>query len=94
MALALNSFLPWHGHMAGLRLCGTEGFTDLQFDGRCPTGVRGTPPHVDVIAAGAKGVVGACVRVYDYLGLRPSDHVGRLPDRSWWARACRPGRSC
>ena len=72
MALALNSFLPWHGHMAGLRLCGTEGFTDLQFDGRCPTGVRGTPPHVDVIAAGAKGVVGACVRVYDYLGLRPS----------------------
>ena len=58
--------------MAGLRLCGTDGFTDLQFDGRCPTGVRGTPPHVDVIAAGAKGVVGACVRVYDYLGLRPS----------------------
>jgi hypothetical protein len=70
MALALNSFLPWRGHIDGLRLCGANGFTELHFDGRCPTGVRGTPPHVDVIAAGSGGVVGACVRVFDYLGSR------------------------
>ncbi|MGD9509801.1 MAG: hypothetical protein AB7I59_19305 [Geminicoccaceae bacterium] len=70
MALALNSFLPWRGHIEGLRLCGSEGFSELHFDGRCPTGVRGTPPHVDVIAAGSAGVVGACVRAFDYLGSR------------------------
>lgn len=70
MALALNSFLPWRDHIEGLELCGSNGFTELHFDGRCPTGVRGTPPHVDVIAAGSRGVVGACVRVFDYLGSR------------------------
>ena len=72
MALALNSFLPWQGRPEALRLCGTEGFAELHFDGRCPTGVRGTPPHIDVIASGPSGVVGATVRVFDYLGWRPS----------------------
>lgn len=75
MALALNSFLPWRGHMDRLRLCGSGGFTELHFDGRCPTGVRGTPPHVDVIAAGSTGVVGACVRAFDYLGSRRPANV-------------------
>lgn len=72
IALALNSFLPWRDHIEGLELCGSHGFTELHFDGRCPTGVRGTPPHVDVIAAGPQGVVGACVRAFDYLGQRRS----------------------
>ena len=72
MALALNSFLPWRDHIEGLELCGSNGFTELHFDGRCPTGVRGTPPHVDVIAAGPGGVVGACVHAFDYLGHRRS----------------------
>lgn len=72
IALALNSFLPWREHIAGLKLCGSQGFTELHFDGRCPTGVRGTPPHVDVIAAGPRGVVGARVHAFDYLGQRRS----------------------
>jgi hypothetical protein len=70
MAIALNSFLPWQGNIESLRLGGVGGFTELHFDGRCPTGVRGTPPHVDVIAAGPAGVAGVCVRVFDYLGSR------------------------
>jgi hypothetical protein len=72
MALALNSFLPWCEQPRGLCLAGTRGFAELHFDGRCPTGVRGTPPHIDVIASGPQGVVGATVRVFDYLGPRRS----------------------
>lgn len=66
-ALALASFLPWLPYVAGLRLAGIEGFRELHFDARCPTGVRGTPPHIDFMASGPNGVAGATVRVFDYL---------------------------
>ena len=72
MALALNSFLPWREHLETLRLAGSTGFTELFFGTRCPTGVRGTPPNVDMIVAGPEGVVGAVVRVFDYLAPRRS----------------------
>ena len=72
MALALNSFLPWREQLETLRLAGSTGFTELFFGTRCPTGVRGTPPNVDMIVAGPEGVVGAVVRVFDYLAPRRS----------------------
>lgn len=71
-ALALASFLPWLPYVASLRLAGMEGFRELHFDARCPTGVRGTPPHIDFMASGASGVAGATVRVFDYLVRRPA----------------------
>ena len=67
MALAATSFLPWAPHPDRLALCGLEDFTEIHFDGRCPTGVRGTPPHIEVLASGPSGVVGVTVRVFDYL---------------------------
>jgi hypothetical protein len=72
MALALNSFLPWREQLAMLRLAGSTGFSELHFATRCPTGVRGTPPVVDMVAAGPEGVVGIAVRVFDYLAPRRS----------------------
>jgi hypothetical protein len=71
-ALTLNSFLPWLRQMDRLRLAGIEGFKELHFDARCPTGVRGTPPHIELMASGASGVVGASIRTFDYLGRRQS----------------------
>ena len=38
----------------GLQLCWHRRVPELHFDARCPTGVRGTPPHIDVIAAGPR----------------------------------------
>jgi hypothetical protein len=72
LALALNSFLPWLSCPEALRLGGVSRFRELNFDARCPTGVRGTPPHIELVASGADGVVGATVRVFDYLGRRQS----------------------
>jgi hypothetical protein len=81
MALAVNSFLPWVPHPRKLALCGLGEFTEIQFDGRCPTGVRGTPPHIEVLASGPMGVVGVTARVFDYLvkrRSRPSPAYGSL----------------
>jgi hypothetical protein len=72
MALALNSFLPWLEQPEGLQLAGITRFRELNFDARCPTGVRGTPPHIEVVASGPAGVVGVTVRVFEYLTLRQS----------------------
>ncbi|HEX6012249.1 MAG TPA: hypothetical protein VFY87_10710 [Geminicoccaceae bacterium] len=72
LALALNSFLPWLPCPESLRLGGVSRFRELNFDVRCPTGVRGTPPHIELVASGADGVVGVTVRVFDYLGQRQS----------------------
>lgn len=71
-ALTLNSFLPWLRHMERLRLAGIEGFRELHFDARCPTGVRGTPPHIELMASGSSGVVGASIRTFGYLDRRQS----------------------
>ncbi len=71
-ALALASFLPWLPHAESLRLAGIEGFREIRFDARCPTGVRGTPPHIDLMASGPNGIAGATVRAFDYLAPRPA----------------------
>ena len=67
MAMALSSFLPWMDHPEGLELAGITRFRELNFDARCPTGIRGTPPHIEVVASGPAGVVGVTVHVFDYL---------------------------
>lgn len=72
MALALSSFLPWLDQPEGLQLAGITRFRELNFDARCPTGVRGTPPHIEVVASGPAGVVGVTVHVFDYLMLHQS----------------------
>jgi len=72
IALALNSFLPWLDHLDILQLTGVRQFLELNFDTRCPTGVRGTPPHIELVASGQAGVVGVTVRVFEYLTMRQS----------------------
>lgn len=43
-ALTINSFLPWQVAPDHLPLAGWTGFGAIQFEVRCPTGLRGTPP--------------------------------------------------
>ena len=65
--LATNSFLPWARPDRRLELLGVEGLDDLTFDARCPTGVRGTPPHLDLIATGGRNVVAVTAKGPEYL---------------------------
>ena len=66
-ALAVNSFLNWRSAPGMLDLAGLGGFRELHFAARCPTGVRGTPPLLDVVALGDEGVVAVAARTVEYL---------------------------
>ena len=66
-ALAVNSFLNWRATPGLLDLAGLKGFRELHFCARCPTGVRGTPPLLDVVALGDQGVVAVAARTVEYL---------------------------
>ena len=57
-ALAVNVFGPFRRMIADLVLPGVGPFSCLEFERRCPTGLRGTPPHLDVLLQGSQDVVG------------------------------------
>jgi hypothetical protein len=71
-ALAINSFLPWQSALDQLPLNGVEGFEAIQFEVRCPTGLRGTPPHLDLLALRVDSAVAVIVRCTEYLSRRRS----------------------
>lgn len=51
-ALAVNAFGPWRTAPASLAFGGMTGFHSVQFEAPCPTGLGGTPPHLDLLAEG------------------------------------------
>jgi hypothetical protein len=69
-ALAINTFLPWQRAPDQLPLAGWTGFDAVQFEVRCPTGLRGTPPHLDFVALRGEAVVAVTVRCVEYLSRR------------------------
>lgn len=68
--LAINSFFPWRHSPGLLPLAGRLGFEVLRFGARCPSGVRGTPPHLDLLALRGDAVVAVTAHSTDYLGRR------------------------
>lgn len=70
-ALAINSFTNWRRSPQLLRFAGESGFRDLRFDARCPTGIRGTPPLLDLIAGTETTIVAVTARCADYLMTKP-----------------------
>ena len=69
-ALAINTFLPWQRAPDRLPLAGWTGFDAIQFEVRCPTGLRGTPPHLDLLAVRGEVAVAVTVRCTEYLSRR------------------------
>ncbi len=45
-ALVVNTFGPWRSDPTSLHLGGITGLRSLRFEATCPTGLRGTPPHL------------------------------------------------
>jgi hypothetical protein len=69
-ALAINTFLPWQRAPDQLPLAGWTGFDAVQFEVRCPTGLRGTPPQLDFVALRGEVAVAVTVRCTEYLSQR------------------------
>ncbi len=97
-ALLLNSFAAWRRDPEALRLAGITGFRRLAFDVRCPTGVRGTPPMVGLLASGPAGVVGVVASGIEAYARRPRAlapsyrHMAETGRPRGWAEVVTTGR--
>ena len=66
-ALAVNCFAPFRSRIGDLVMPVRGRFRELRFERKCPTGLRGTPPHLDVLLAGGSGVVGIESKLTEHL---------------------------
>ncbi len=72
-ALAVNCFGPFKRHLSDLRLSWAAGFTKLHFEKKCPIGVRGTPPNLDVLIENANSVIAIESKFTEYLAPHPAE---------------------
>ncbi len=66
-ALAVNNFAPFKRHPEMLNLVGLSGLSILQFECKCPTGLPGKPPNLDLVAESKNGVVGVESKCTEFL---------------------------
>ena len=66
--LAVNCFAPFRRQIAALSLKPGKAFDALQFERKCPTGLRGgRSPNLDVLLSGPAGIVGIESKLSEYL---------------------------
>lgn len=73
-ALAVNCFAPSRRNLSDLRVCGARGFASFTFEKKCPTGLRGTPPNLDVLLERSDRVVAIESKCTEHL----SAHTARF----------------
>lgn len=90
-ALAINCFGPWRLAPERLELAGHSGFAHMQFEAKVPTGLGGTPPHLDLLAVGT-GVVAVEAKCTEWLAGKPAQFASSydrlepvLGDCPWFA---------
>lgn len=71
--LAVNCFAPFRGRIGDLWIPGTTKPDGLRFEAKCPTGLRGTPPNLDVLLDGRAGVTAIESKFTEYLSRKKSE---------------------
>lgn len=67
-ALAVNCFAPFRRRIGDLAMPGGATFDQLQFERKCPTGLRGgRSPNLDVLLSGPTAVVGIESKLTEYV---------------------------
>jgi len=91
-ALTANTFGRWKIEPALMTLAGNTGFYKLVLEAKCPTGLRGTPPNLDVLLKSTDTVIGIESKLLELLTpTKPefsnSYSKDRLPlcEDAWWA---------
>jgi hypothetical protein len=69
-ALVVNTFARWRERPATLCLAGATGFDSLRFEAVFPTGLGGTPPHLDLAAQGSE-LIAVESKFLEYLTPKP-----------------------
>lgn len=91
-ALVANVFAPFKQDPQALKLPGAGAIGGFCFERKCPTGLKGTPPNLDLVAFGADGIVGVeskCLEPFTTKLAKFSDAYLALPDErkdSGWFR--------
>ncbi len=90
-ALTANTFGRWKIDPSRLTFCGYTGFDKPELEAKCPTGLGGTPPHLDVLLTSTDTVIGIESKLLEPLTMtKPkfSDSYSkeRLPlcEDAWW----------
>jgi hypothetical protein len=90
-ALAANTFGFFKGREDLLTVVGHRDFTSVQLERKCPTGLRGTPPNLDVFLEACPSILAIESKFLEYLSpKRP--HFSEAYDRErfpaaedpWW----------
>lgn len=72
--LAVNCFAPFRRQIADLSLRSGDAFDGLQFERKCPTGLRGgRSPNLDVLLTSPNGIVGIESKLTEYLAKHSAD---------------------
>lgn len=66
-ALAVNSFGPFKRQIADLKILDAEPFGSLYFERKCPTGLRGNAPNLDVFLEADSSIIGIESKLIEYL---------------------------
>lgn len=67
-ALGVNCFAPFRRQLSDLSLSGNRGFNSLQFEAKCPTGLRGRrAPNLDLILQTDNEITGIESKLTEYL---------------------------
>lgn len=66
-ALAVNTFAKWKENTENLFICGNNGFKTLIFEKKCPTGLKGSPPNLDVFLDNDKFSIAIESKFLEYL---------------------------
>jgi hypothetical protein len=90
-ALAANTFGKWKNQPSDLSLLNMSGFDILKFEAKCPTGLGGTPPNLDVLLQSQDTVIGIESKLLEPLKQRKphfstSYTRNNLPlcEDAWW----------
>ena len=91
-ALAANSFGRWKTDPAALAIQGLSGFGPPALEAKCPTGLKGTPPNLDVLLQSSTDVIGIESKLLEPLTQKKSKFSAsytrtNLPrcEEQWWA---------
>lgn len=72
-ALAVNTFAPFKRSLEDLRIAGFEGFEQLAFERKCPTGLaKATPPNLDVLLSSSTDIVAIESKCTEFLTAKPA----------------------
>ena len=72
-ALAVNSFGPFKRRIADLEVLDAEPFDNLHFERKCPTGLRGKMPNLDILLEGKTSIIGIESKLTEYLSRHPTN---------------------